>query len=191
MQTVFTDSLFGVNAKPLATSVTRGIGDIEVGMKLNLFDSFHGNDSARFAPKGFNWRQSFGGIYRFGTGTLPDPADFTAIGTGEHTSAIEVRSFTDLLFGPHFWISLVGSYTTQSADQLSVRIPDTPNQVILASYRQEPVQRQLGDILEIQVNPRVDDQRLPVARAASTITGTRLPTCTPARSTSTTSPEIS
>lgn len=154
MQTVFTDSLFGVNAKPLATSVTRGIGDIEVGMKVNLFDSFHTNDSARFAPKGFNWRQSIGGTYRFGTGILPDPADFTAIGTGEHTSAIELRSFTDLLFGPHFWISLVGSYTTQAADQISVRIPDTPNQVILASYRQEPVQRQLGNILEIQVNPR-------------------------------------
>lgn len=154
MQTVLTDSAFGVNAKPLATSVTRGIGDIEVGLKVNLFDSFHANDSARFAPKGFNVRQSIGGIYRFGTGTLPDPADFTALGTGEHTSAIQLRTFTDLLFGPHFWLSLVGSYTTQAADQLSVRIPDTPNQVILASYRQEPVQRKLGDILEIQVNPR-------------------------------------
>ena len=35
-----------------------------------------------------------------------------------------------------------------------MRIPDTPNQVILASYRQEPVQQQLGDVLEIKVNPR-------------------------------------
>jgi hypothetical protein len=153
MQTVLTDSTFGVNAKPLATSVTRGIGDIEVGMKVNLFDSFHGSDSARLSPKGLNWRQSVGGIYRLGTGTLPSPADFTAIGTGDHQSDIELRTFTDLLYGPHFWISLVGSYTAQMADQLVLRIPDSPTQVILASYRQETVKRHLGDIVDIQVNP--------------------------------------
>jgi hypothetical protein len=153
MQTVLTDSTFGINAKPLATSVTRGIGDIEVGMKVNLFDSFHGSDSARLAPKGLNWRQSVGGIYRLGTGTLPSPADFTAIGTGDHQSDIELRTFTDLLYGPHFWISLVGSYTAQMADQLALRIPDSPTQVILASYRQETVKRHLGDVVDIQVNP--------------------------------------
>ncbi len=155
MQTVLTNPMYGVNAKPLATSVTRGIGDIEVGLKLKLFDSFRGNDSALFAPKGFNWRQSFGGIFRLGTGALPSPADFTAVGTGDHQNDIEGRSFTDLLFGRHFWLSLVGSYTVQMADQLTVRIPDSPTQVLLASYRQESVQRNLGDILEIQVNPHV------------------------------------
>ena len=153
MQTILTDSTFGVNAKPLATSVTRGIGDIEVGMKVNLFDSFHGSDSARLSPRGLNWRQSVGGIYRLGTGTLPSPADFTAIGTGDHQSDIELRTFTDLLYGPHFWISLVGSYTAQMADQLVLRIPDSPTQVILASYRQETVKRHLGDVVDIQVNP--------------------------------------
>jgi hypothetical protein len=153
MQTVLTDPAYGVNAKPLATSVARGIGDIEIGMKLKFYDSFHGNDSAQFAPKGFNWRQSFGGIYRLGTGTLPSPSDFTALGTGDHQSDIVGRSFTDLLFGRHFWLSLVGSYTVQMADQLTLRIPDSPTQVLLASYREQSVQRNLGDMLEIQVNP--------------------------------------
>ncbi|MGH7654472.1 MAG: hypothetical protein ACREN6_07405 [Gemmatimonadaceae bacterium] len=154
MQTVLSDPAFGVNAKPLATSVTRGIGDIEVGMKLNVYDSFHGNDSARISPKGFNWRQSFGGIYRLGTGTLPSPADFTALGTGDHQSDIEGRTFTDLIFGRHFWLSLVGSFTSQTADQLDLRVPDSPMQVILASYRQQTVQRHLGSIIEVQVTPR-------------------------------------
>lgn len=153
MQTVLTNPMFGVNARPLATSVTRGIGDVELGMKLNVFDSFHGNDSARYAPSGFNFRQSFGGIYRMGTGSLPSPADFTALGTGDHQSDVEGRTFTDLLFGRHLWLSLVGSYTVQMADQLAVRIPDSPTQVILASYRQETLQRKLGNILEIEINP--------------------------------------
>lgn len=154
MQTVLTDPTFGVNARPLATSVTRGIGDVEVGMKLNVYDSFHGSDSARMSPSGFNWRQSFGGIYRLGTGTLPSPADFTALGTGDRQSDIEGRTFTDLLFGRHFWLSLVGSFTAQMADQLPLRIPDSPTQVILASYRQQTVRRHLGDVVEVQVSPR-------------------------------------
>ena len=154
METVLSDPTFGINARPLATSVTRGIGDIEVGMKLNVYDSFHGNDSARVSPSGFNWRQSFGGIYRLGTGALPSPADFTALGTGDHQSDIEGRTFTDLLFGRHFWLSLAGSFTAQLADQVAMRIPDSPTQVILASYRQESVHRHLGDILEVQVTPR-------------------------------------
>ena len=154
MQTVLTDATFGVNARPLATSVTRGIGDVEVGLKANLFDSFHGSDSARFAPKGFNWRQSVGGVFRLGTGTLPSPADFTAIGTGDHQSDIQVRSYTDLLYGRHFWVSIVAGFTSQAADHITQRIPDSPSQVILASYRAESVQRQLGSIVDIQINPR-------------------------------------
>ena len=154
MQTVFTDSLFGVNGKPLATSVTRGVGNVEVGMKVNLFDSFHGNDSARFAPKGFKWRQSIGGIYRLGAGNQPVPGDFTAIAAGDHQRSLQLRSFTDLLYGPHLWISLVASYSSQMADQLVLRIPESPTQVILASYRQESVQRKIGDAFDLQVNPR-------------------------------------
>jgi hypothetical protein len=51
-------------------------------------------------------------------------------------------------------MSIVASYTSQQADQLVVRIPDSPSQVILASYRQETVQRQLGSIVDVQVTPR-------------------------------------
>ncbi len=154
MQNVFTNSAYGINAKPLATSVTRGLGDVEFGLKVNVLDPFHGSDSAQFSPKGFNWRQSFGGIFRLGTGTLPSPADFTAIGTGDHQSSIQVKSFSDLLYGPHFWLSLVASYTSEMADQLTLRIPDSPTQVILASYREESVHRQIGNTVDIQVTPR-------------------------------------
>jgi hypothetical protein len=40
------------------------------------------------------------------------------------------------------------------ADQLVLRVPDSPAQVILASYRQETVQRKIGDSFDLQVNPR-------------------------------------
>ena len=153
MQSVLSDSTFGNNGKALATSVRHGIGDVDLGVKVNLFDSFHGNEKARLAPRGFNWRQSVGGILRLGTGSVPTPGDFTGRGTGDHQKDVAVRTFTDLLYGPHYWLSLVASYTVQMADQLVLRIPDSPSQVILASYRQETVQRKLGDVFDIQVTP--------------------------------------
>jgi hypothetical protein len=154
MQTVLTDPTFGINAKPLATAITHGIGNMEFGAKVNVFDSFHGNDSARFAPKGFNWRQSFGGIFRLGTNAIPGADDLTGIGAGDHQSSMEFRTFTDLFYGRHFWLSIVAGYTSQFADQLAVRLPDTPTQVILAAYRQDTVQRQMGNIVDVQINPR-------------------------------------
>jgi hypothetical protein len=154
MQTVLTDPRFGINAKPLATAITRGIGNMEFGAKVKLLDSFHGNDSAMFTPKGFNWRQSFGGSFRLGTNAIPGANDLTGLGAGDHQSSMQFRTFTDLFYGRHFWISLVAGYTSQLADQIAVRLPDNPNQVILAAYRQDTVQRKMGDIIDVQINPR-------------------------------------
>ena len=72
-----------------------------------LLDSFHGSDSARFHPSGFNYRLSASGFYRLGTGGIL-PADAlvgTATGTG--ANAIEIHAASDLLFGHHFWTSVM------------------------------------------------------------------------------------
>jgi hypothetical protein len=154
MQNVLSNPAFGINGTGFATTATHGLGDVDFGLKVNVYDSFHGADTLRFSPHGFNLRQSFGGIFRLGTATIPLPSEFGAIGTGDRANAVQGRTFTDLLWGRHFWVSLVGSYTAYMTDQMQVRIPDTPTQVFLASYRQETVQRTLGDVVELQLNPR-------------------------------------
>lgn len=154
MQQLLTDSTFGVRAKPLATSVTHGIGDIDFALKVNLFDSFHGGTKRRFAPQGFNWRQSVGGVFRLGTGTLDAPDNFIDLAAGDHQNDVEIRSYTDLLYGSHFWISLVARYNVQMADERVMRITDSPHQPIAAAYRQETVKRDLGDEFNVEVTPR-------------------------------------
>ncbi|MBI1810132.1 MAG: hypothetical protein HYR75_09565 [Gemmatimonadetes bacterium] len=153
-QALFTDSSFGIASKPLATSITRGIGDIDLFATLNLFDSFGRDVNKRIAPKGFNWRQSVGGLYRLGTGTLKSPDDFTGLGTGDHQNDVGVRSYTDLLWGSHFWLSLVAKYDWQMADQIVTRITAAPDQPLAPAYRRQTVGRDLGDVFELQVNPR-------------------------------------
>ena len=153
-QRVLSDSAFGVRAQPLATSVTRGIGDIDLVVKVNVFDTFGPDPKARLAPHGFNWRQSVGGVFRFGTGKLDRADNFTDLGTGNHQNDIEVRSYTDLLYGAHFWLSLVARYNWQMADQAVMRITQTPDRELAAAYRQQTVQRDLGDVFDVEVNPR-------------------------------------
>ncbi|HVT39697.1 MAG TPA: hypothetical protein VHE78_11670 [Gemmatimonadaceae bacterium] len=153
-QRVFTDPMFGVRAQPLATTVARGLGDMEISAKLKLVDTFGGDLRNSFAPAGFNWRQSVGAGYRLATGVLNAPDNFTDIGTGRHSRATEARSFTDLLFGPHFWLSVVAQYNMPMADERVVRITDSPDQPLPAAYRQQTVKRKLGNELDIAVNPR-------------------------------------
>jgi hypothetical protein len=153
-QRVLTDTTFGAGAQPLATSVTRGIGDVDLTLKVNLFDTFGRETKARLAPRGFNWRQSVGGAYRLGTGRLDRADSFNDLGTGNHQNDVEVRSYTDILYGAHFWLSLVARYNWQMADQVALRITQAPNRPIAAAYRQQTVQRDLGDVLDLEVSPR-------------------------------------
>ena len=157
MQRVITDSTPGLLAAPLGTVTHQGVGDIEVAVKLRLFDTFGGrSDTTRFLPTGMNLRQSFAGVYRFGTGTIDLPDNYLDYGTGDGKGQndIEVRSFTDIVYGQHFFTSLVARYTLQLADKQELRITDAPNQVFAPSWRQRLVSRDLGDQLQIEVTPR-------------------------------------
>jgi hypothetical protein len=157
MQRASADSTLGLLAAPLGTITHQGLGDVEVAVKLRLFDSFAGKgDTAHFLPTGMNLRQSFAGVYRFGTSTMDLPANYLDIGTGsgKGQNDVEVRSFTDVVYGRHFFGSLIARYTVQLPDQQVMRITDTPEQVFAPAWRQRTVDRNLGDQLQIEVTPR-------------------------------------
>ncbi len=154
-QRVMQDSTLGLLASALGTVTHQGIGDVEVSVKLRLFDAFGTRgDTARFLPTGMKFRQSFGGAYRFATGMIDTPTDFLDVGTGTGANAIEARSFTDVVYGRHFFGSLIARYAVQMADQQTLRITDTPDQVFTPAYRQRTVDRTLGNQLQIEVTPR-------------------------------------
>jgi hypothetical protein len=154
VQRVITDSAFGIRAQPLAGSIARGLGDVDVSVKFRVVDTFGKTVDERAAPKGFGWRQSVGAVYRLGTGTRSAPDNFTDLGTGDHQNDIEMRSFTDLSFGGRLWVALVARYNIQMADERVTRIPESPDKPLAAAYRQQTVKRDLGDELDVSVSPR-------------------------------------
>lgn len=178
--TLVGDSLYGINGKPIAGSITRGVGDIELSAKLLLIDPYHGDIAAQRATTGFKWRQSVGAVYRMGTGKLDLPGDFNDIGTGDHQRDIGFRSWTDLLWGNQFWMTVAAKYDRQLPDELTRRITDGPARPIAASYREQKVSRDLGDITELSITPRwslnewvgIAAQYLVRSKGADTYTGT-------------------
>lgn len=153
-QTVLTDPRFGVAADPLQTVERSHIGDIEIGAKFLLLDSFRARGQDRLTPSGLNWRASVGANLRLGTGQTDSPQNFVDVGTGDGQTDVEMRGFFDVLYGSRFWTSVIGRYGIQLADELVVRISDRPEQRLTAAYRQQKVQRNLGDYWEFEANPR-------------------------------------
>ena len=153
-QTIVTDETFGIRALPFSTVEIKKIGDVELGAKLLLFDSFGGGIPQRIEPSGVKYRLAVGGVYRLGTGQLESADDLNDIGTGDAQTDIEGSLFTDVLFGSRVWVSAVARYGVQQADAQPRRIPSVPGEPFPAFYRRQTVTRDLGDYISAEVTPR-------------------------------------
>jgi len=154
-QTILTDPAFGIEAAPLATVTRSHIGDIDLGAKFSVFDSFGGSTEARMSPKGINLRAAVGAMLRLPSGQMESPDNFIDIGTGRGATAIEGRWYTDLLVGNHFWQSFVLRFNKPFADDETMRIIDLPNQELAPLYRRQSVHRELGSTFEFETAPRI------------------------------------
>ena len=154
-QTILSGSAFGIVADSLMSTSHTHLGDIDIGGKLLIYDSFGGATGARTSPHGLNFRTAVGGIFRLPTGRVASPNNFIEVGTGRGAKAIEGRWFSDLLVGSHFWQSFVLRYNKPFADDQEMRITDLPNEVLAPLYRRQMVRRQLGAALEFETTPRV------------------------------------
>lgn len=153
-RTIVADETFGIAALPFSTVEIKKIGDVEVGAKLLLLDSFGGAIPQRIAPGGVKYRLSVGGVYRLGTGQLESADDLNDIGTGDGQNDVEGSLFADLLFGSRVWLSAVARYGVQQADVQPRRIPSVPGEPFPGLYRRQTVARDLGDYVAAELTPR-------------------------------------
>jgi len=154
-QRILTDPAFGISADPLRDTGHSHIGDIDIGGKLMLYDSFGGSTAARMSPNGLNFRTSIGGTFRLPTGQIESPNDFIDVGTGRGAKAVEGRWFGDILVGRHFWQSFVVRFNKPFADDQEMRIIDLPNEELAPAYRRQIVHRALGSAFEFETTPRI------------------------------------
>lgn len=154
-QRILSEAPFGISAAPLESVDRSHLGDIDIGGKYSVFDTFGGSTEARMSPKGFNFRTAIGGVIRLPTGKVESPDNFIDIGTGRGATALEGRWFTDILLGSHFWESFVLRYNRPFADNQTMRIIDLPNEELAPLYREQSVHRKLGNAFEFETAPRI------------------------------------
>ena len=131
------------------------IGDIELGAKLLVFDTFGGIAGARSAGRRSGARFAVGGLVRLGTGQIDRPNELADIGTGDGQTDIEANGALDVVFGRRWWASVIGRYGLQLEDEQVMRIPDVARNPFAAGYREQTVARDLGDYIEIEATPRL------------------------------------
>ena len=183
-QTLLTTDAAGLGYDSLQSVDRVGLGDIEFGATALLLDSFHGNDSARVHPRGFNYRLAVTGLFRLGTGTPIPPNALVGVGTGTGANAVEVHAATDILIGSHFWFSLIARGTQPMADQISARIPLGLGDEFSPLFTQQMVTRTLGRP-SISRSTRGIRSRTTSGLSASIATLTTAPISIPAPSPST------
>lgn len=154
-QRILTETAFGIVAEPLAPVRRSHLGDIDIGAKFSVYDSFDGSTEARMSPHGLNFRTAVGGIVRLPTGQIESPNNLVDLGTGRGVAALEGRWFGDLLVGSHFWQSFVVRFNKPFADKQEMRIIDLPSEELAFVYRRQTVDRQLGSAFEFETTPRI------------------------------------
>ncbi|HVS60241.1 MAG TPA: hypothetical protein VHE82_06080 [Gemmatimonadaceae bacterium] len=154
-QRILSDTAFGIIADPLASTSHSHIGDIDIGGKFAIYDSFGRTGEARLSPHGLNFRTAVGGMFRIPTGQIESPNNFIDVGTGRGAKAVEGRWFGDLLIGSRFWQSFILRFNKPFSDNQEIRIIDLPNLELAPIYRRQTVHRTLGSALEFETTPRI------------------------------------
>lgn len=148
---ILTDSTFGLRAQPLVTRTRATIGDIEVGAKLQLVNTVRRDSLQRY---GAGVRAAVGAVFRLGTGRADDPDDFADVPSGDGQNDVEAHTYWDFFFGSHFAVGVVGRYVWQLRDREIARITP-PHQPFAAYWRRHEIERDLGDVIDAEITPRI------------------------------------
>ena len=154
-QTILTNPAFGISSAPLESNSKLHVGDIDIGGKFSVFDSFGGSTEARMSPQGLNFRSAVGVTFRLPTGQIESPDNFIDIGTGRKATTVEGRWFSDLLIGSRLWESFIFRFNKPFGDDQTMRIIDLPNEELAPLYREQKIHRQIGTTFEFETAPRI------------------------------------
>lgn len=148
LQVLVNDPRYGIGLDSIGTTEQIALGDIELAVTTQLFNSF--TDSA---TGGIKWRGAFAAVVRLGTGHRARQNRPLDIGTGDGQTDVEVRGAVDMLFRDRLLTTIAGTYTQQLGTLDYDRLPSSPDFIFSFDV---PVAGSIkpGNMAALRVNPR-------------------------------------
>jgi hypothetical protein len=147
---------FGIEA-PETRDTGLKLGDIEVGISLQPFNSFFATPRQP-RPK-VPIRLKLDLLYRFPTGATPAANRIFDPGTGQGQADAEFRGTFDIAYGSRLWMSLFAGYNLQFAADVE-RLVTSPEAPIQLGAYPSTVRWDPGDVLTLMAAPRFNLTRV-------------------------------
>jgi hypothetical protein len=119
------DLLRAVGRDSLRSTDRASIGDVSVGLTLQLFNTYPSFTDT--ASGGFRARVAVNGTFRFGTGEPANRNRMFDVATGYGQNGIEGNAAADIWFGSRLSATALGSYTAQLGSINVNRVPSAGN----------------------------------------------------------------
>jgi hypothetical protein len=139
---------------PLGVVERSHLGDIEVGAKVLLFDSFGGVTRARSGQRTKGFRLAVGGLARLGTGQTDRPNELADVAPGTARTDVEGNGALDMVFGRRLWGIRRRPHRRSAPGRTAVAHSGCPAQSVHGGIREQTVTRDLGDYMEFEASPR-------------------------------------
>jgi hypothetical protein len=143
----------GLGAQPLRRSTRQDLGDVDLTLRVNLFDAFP-TDSARAAANRFGLRSTLALTYRVGLGNFDLPDNLIDLGTGSGHDALAVHAITDVIVNARFWTTASLGWARAAEHERIVRVPLLAGVDLIGADREVPVRITPADLLELRLAPR-------------------------------------
>jgi hypothetical protein len=154
LDALLADSAYGYALGAVRRRYRQGIGDIDVGITLRVFDAIARDPWRADTASRRGIRQSVGLTYRLGTGEPANGDEPMRLPTGDGQDDIELVSATDVVMARSVWASVVIRWTIQRPlDQLT-RIPDETGSPFIPLERRRMSRTTLGNRLAVSASPR-------------------------------------
>lgn len=128
----------GFGYDPVETWSGSDIGDVELIAKVGLSD-------------GDLWRTAFTGGLRLPTGVVDDPDNLVDVPTGDGQMDVILRFHADYKGFDKLFVNTTVKYEVQLPDEETKRVPDDVNLPLTSASNKEKVDRDLGDILDLEL----------------------------------------
>lgn len=154
MNTVASDSSFGVGYQQIGGTRRAGIGDIDLTATFLLFDSFKADQVRRLLSPTRGIRTSVSAGWRFGTAGADRTEDAFDVPIGEGASAILVRSTTDVVLNKRAWVSTTLRAVRPLSDRVEVVLPFRDEASAFSPVSTANAARTLGNRVDLEIAPR-------------------------------------